>query len=204
MQIVDWDVIDLTKTPKCERCVKDATYRTSNGCFCKKHVPVLPTLQGLLKPDMETLCDQYGLPKGSRAEMNSVIASFKKTEKIKPATTVELGRALAEAYERFPSIDIVLIENQMAAKMAVVQGMVVQYFVMKGVKTIEIVSPTNKLKGIVPGKTTYAERKKLSVAHTRSTLQTMGLQWDFEGHKKKDDLADTFLQALWYIQKLKK
>jgi len=54
------------------------------------------------------------------------------------------------------------------------------------------------------GKTTYAERKKLSVEHTRLTLAALQLPTlDFDAHKKKDDLADTFLQALWYLKKIK-
>ena len=204
VQIKDWDVIDLTDTPKCDRCVKAATYRCAHGAFCKKHVPVIPKLQGLVKTELEVLCATHGLPVGSRPEMATALGAFKKRDTIKPRTTVELGRALNAAYARFPDVDVVLVENQMAARMAVVQGMVTQYWVMRGAPTIEVVSPTNKLKMLEAGKTTYAERKKLSVAHTRTTLATLQLPTtEFDAHKKKDDLADTFLQALWYLEKMK-
>ena len=201
VQILDWGVVDLTETPKCMCCVKAAIYRTSASAFCKKHIPSIPSLQGLGKEELETICVKHGLNTGSRAEMSAFIVAFKKRETIKPRTMVEISRALAAAYERFPVADIVLVENQMAAKMAVVQGMVIQYWVLKGAATIEIVSPTNKLKMLEAGKTTYAERKKLSVTHTRTLLRTLNLENpEFETHKKKDDLADTFLQAIWYLR----
>ena len=51
---------------------------------------------------------------------------------------------------------------------------------------------------------TYAERKKLSISITNSILlenhkinNWLSL---FLAHTKKDDLADSFLQGLWYIK----
>jgi hypothetical protein len=198
MQIVDWDVVDLTECPKCQKCVKVAAYRTSHGAYCKKHLPVV---NASLKSDMEEACKTHGIPVGSRTEMAAALAVFKKKETVKAKTTVELGRALAEAYARFPNVDVVLVENQMATRMAVVQGMVIQYWVMRGAPTIEVVSPTNKLKVLAAGKTTYAERKKLSIERTRALLDELKLTTAFETHKKKDDLADTFLQAVWYLKR---
>lgn len=204
MQIIDWGIVDLTDAPKCHMCVKSASYRMAHGTYCKKHVPVLPKLQGLLKPELETLCATHGLPIGARSEMAASLAAYKKKDVIKQCTTVEIGRALAATYARFPRVDVVLVENQMAAKMAVVQGMVIQYWVMREAPVIEVVSPANKLKGLLNGKTTYAQRKKFSVAHTREILITQNLPTiEFDAHKKKDDLADTFLQALWYLQTVK-
>jgi len=201
MQILDWDVVDLTETPKCARCVKSAIVRCAHGNYCSKHAPAVAPLQGLLKVDLEALCIAHGLPTGSRPEMSAALAAFKKRETIKPRTTVELGRALSAAYARFPDVDVVLVENQMAARMAVVQGMVIQYWVMRETPAIEVVSPSNKLKGVVTGKTTYSERKKLSVEHTRKLLVSAELPTtEFDTHKKKDDLADTFLQAIWYLK----
>jgi hypothetical protein len=205
MQIIDWGVVDLTDAPKCHRCVKAASYRMAHGAYCKKHVPVLPKLQGLLKPELEALCATHGLPDGSRSDMATRLAAYKKKDVIKQCNTVEIGRALAATYARFPFVDVVLVENQMAARMAVVQGMVIQYWVMRDAPIIEVVSPANKLKGLLDGKTTYAQRKKFSVAHTREILVTKNLSTiEFDAHKKKDDLADTFLQAMWYINNLKK
>ena len=53
-------------------------------------------------------------------------------------------------------------------------------------------------------KTTYNERKKLGVQVTLDLLSNNNQFkiWDsnFVSNKKKDDLADAFLQGVWYIQ----
>ena len=48
-------------------------------------------------------------------------------------------------------------------------------------------------------KTTYDERKKESVKITKKLIINTNWNEHFEKHKKKDDLADSFLQGLWYI-----
>jgi len=105
--------------------------------------------------------------------------------------------------------DHVLIENQMgnlAIRMKTLQGMITQYFIMKNAKHIEFISSINKLKPYLGSlKTTYAERKKYSIFICKNYLtKTVGLSdWVplFEKHKKKDDLADAFLQAMSYMYK---
>ena len=53
-------------------------------------------------------------------------------------------------------------------------------------------------------KTTYAERKKESIKITSKLLLDKFFinKWisHFNTHKKKDDLADSLLQGLWYIK----
>ena len=71
-------------------------------------------------------------------------------------------------------------------------------------KIIEV-SSSNKLKDFLNGKkTTYAERKKISIQITRDLLNKNNSisKWmeTFNKSKKKDDLADCFLQGLWYIK----
>ena len=120
-------------------------------------------------------------------------------------------------------IDYVIIENQIspiATRMKTIQGMIVQYFVMSPVKTenIEFISASNKLKGLtVKGLTTnlkeekieksdkakYNDRKKLGIEKCLEMLNNdfrFTNQLDhFSNHKKKDDLSDSFLQGLWFI-----
>jgi hypothetical protein len=52
-----------------------------------------------------------------------------------------------------------------------------------------------------PGRAKYIERKKASVDRCRTFLQATNPDWldHFEKHKKKDDLADTCMQALSYM-----
>ena len=126
------------------------------------------------------------------------------------ADLVSLGRAMASEFDTlFESIvfDVICIENQIspiANRMKTLQGMISQYFIMKECKTIEFIASSNKLKPyITQNKTTYAERKKMGVDITRKHLEENKdiSKWHthFETHKKKDDLADCYLQGLYYI-----
>ena len=53
-------------------------------------------------------------------------------------------------------------------------------------------------------KLSYKERKRLSITKTRELLleNTTMEQWYlmFQAHKKKDDLADCFLQCIVYLR----
>jgi hypothetical protein len=101
--------------------------------------------------------------------------------------------------------------------MKTVQGMVAQYFIMRNnMVQIVFVNAGNKLKGTTgsvqkqetedKSQATYAERKREGVKRTAAYLEEHNLfEWKlcFEKSKKKDDLADCFLQALWYLDKEK-
>lgn len=105
------------------------------------------------------------------------------------------------------SIDKIIIENQIspiANRMKSIQGMIAQYFIMKNKTDISFISSANKLKYFLGGKKTeYSERKKLSVDITKNLLSKKNEYLTnlsfFTTHKKKDDLADSFLQGLWYL-----
>jgi len=106
-------------------------------------------------------------------------------------------------------IDYVIIENQIspiANRMKTIQGMIAQYCIMRepGAKSIQFVSASNKLKNVDGKKATYAERKKLGVdkcLEIISSSETCHSHVDFfKSHKKKDDLADSFLQGIWFIE----
>ena len=104
-------------------------------------------------------------------------------------------------------IDIAIIENQIstiASRMKTLQGMIAQYFIMKHTPHIEFISASNKLKMFMnKKKTTYTERKAESVEITAELLETKEEFKEFKGYlnknKKKDDLADCFLQGIYYL-----
>ena len=118
-----------------------------------------------------------------------------------------------ETFQDEGKIDYVIIENQigpLAIRMKTIQGMIVQYFIMSNlnVEHIEFISASNKLKDCdIKDKEKYSDRKKLGIAKCLEIL-TSDFRFNehanyFNGHKKKDDLSDSFLQGLWFINNKK-
>uniref|UniRef100_A0A6C0IS54 Mitochondrial resolvase Ydc2 catalytic domain-containing protein n=1 Tax=viral metagenome TaxID=1070528 RepID=A0A6C0IS54_9ZZZZ len=114
---------------------------------------------------------------------------------------------ILENYTQY--IDKIIIENQigpLANKMKTIQGQIAQYFIMKNNNIdIDFVNASNKLKDFIQSseKTDYKQRKKLSIETTGNlvTNDHRFTDWAnmFQKHSKKDDLADCFLQGLWYL-----
>ena len=119
----------------------------------------------------------------------------------------------AGALEPVGKIDYVIIENQigpLAIRMKTIQGMIVQYFIMSNlnVEHIEFISASNKLKDCdVKDKSKYSDRKKLGIAKCLEIITTDFRFVEhvdyFNKHKKKDDLSDSFLQGMWFINNKK-
>ena len=126
------------------------------------------------------------------------------------ADLIDIGKKM---HEKFPSVfdiyhyDEIIIENQIgqnAIRMKTLQGMITMYFIEKNYKNIYFWNASQKLKNFsITRKTTYNERKKLSVEITKHII--CEYYPDFEthylSHKKKDDLADCFLQLLDFLKK---
>ena len=93
---------------------------------------------------------------------------------------IDIGRNLNIEFNKFfekidiKTIDVVLLENQIspiANRMKTLQGMIAQYFIINNIMTIEFISSINKLKLFIDNKkTTYNERKKLSIEYTKEIL----------------------------------
>lgn len=107
-------------------------------------------------------------------------------------------------------IDHVIIEQQLgpnAIRMTHVQYMIYQYCIMAPFTPtlVKCISPLKKLQDCDDkDKTTYSARKKLAITKglgiltQKDSVFTECMHY-FDSHEKKDDLADCFLQALWYI-----
>lgn len=133
---------------------------------------------------------------------------------------------LNKLLEKEERIDYVIIENQIgpiANRMKTIQGMIVQYFIMSHIDVthIEFISATNKLKllnnkennikelnnkenNIKNTINTYSNRKKQGIEKCLEIISSKDqfkVQVDyFKTHKKKDDLSDSFLQGIWFIE----
>jgi hypothetical protein len=146
---------------------------------------------------------------------------------VAPLQTIGLNIiSFFDAVEGIRDVTHVIIENQigpLATKMKTVQGMLMQYFIMRNVNVcVEFISASNKLKdfNIKPvdsnaanlteavakkAKQDYKGRKKQAVAICTNFLTNEASLscWKdfFNSCKKKDDLSDCFLQGIWYLQK---
>jgi len=138
-----------------------------------------------------------------------VVELCEKGQNASKLNMIEVGKKLFEALETLHHpIQHIIIENQIgqnAIRMKMLQGMITFYFISKGMHEIHYWNAGNKLKRFIKGKTTYTQRKKIGVQITREIIKdAFPLQVDyFETHKKKDDLADCFLQLLDFLYKQK-
>ena len=131
---------------------------------------------------------------------------------------IEIGKSIKREFNNNPemiSVTHALIENQIspiATRMKTIQGLLAQYFIMTNddIK-IEFISSSNKLRNVVvepkeeqtPSQK-YKQHKVDSVIYTKQLLEKNEefKKWlPILDTSKKDDLADCFLQGIWYINK---
>jgi len=204
----------LTHAKKTEYIIPSSTNKYTN----------VSTIKKLKLNELKTLVEKYKIILHSetvytRELLLNLIINFlndnllTNVEKKKSANSVDLismGISLQNEFNTLlesTQIKHVVIENQIspiATRMKTLQGMIAQYFIMKGIESIIFASSINKLKAFVlpDVKTAYKDRKKLSVEITEGILNLNNINWllFFNKNNKKDDLADSFLQGLWYIQ----
>ena len=141
---------------------------------------------------------------------------------------VKIGKnmkiALNQVLETHNDITHVVIENQIspiANRMKTIQGMLAQYFIMTNEgANIVFVSSANKLKQFAPKlENTMSKKKEIDqtstinanykqhkidgVAFCSRIIENNPGLWTWKeslNTKKKDDLADCFLQGLWYLK----
>ena len=186
------------------------------------------SIKKLKVAELDAVAKKYGLTCGnskketlekllehlSEKTLKPILVKKKKTASETDLITV--GRNMTRLLDELDHQDIthVIIENQIstiASRMKTIQGMLAQYYIMRGIENIEFVSSFNKLKAFAD-KTTptedqtdrekYKNRKADSVAICLRLLkENPALQkWipHFEKSSKKDDLADCFLQGGTY------
>tara|TARA_B100001057_G_scaffold473585_1_gene538224 strand:- start:920 stop:1738 length:819 start_codon:yes stop_codon:yes gene_type:complete len=221
------------KTKKGEPCNKTAKFFKNNKYCCKIHAKKesfkIPTaeldINKLPKKKfaiIKNICEKYDISTDGIKYKKDYIKRicdvlnkeyFDKVKKINTKTInlVDYGKSLSKNMDKEIhgiNIDILLIENQigpLALRMKTLQGMIMQYFIERKCNIIKEISAFNKLKEFIKDKkTTYAERKKLSILETSKYIQKNieHSNWidTFNSHKKKDDLADAFLQGLYYLK----
>jgi len=211
-------------------CNKQSKFSRNNKYYCKtcakKTQYIIPnsklnTIENkrIKISELKTIANDYEVvleEKMKKQEIVDVLIDFKQQkclenlQQISASTMplVAIGVAIREnlGTSDYNNADKILIENQIspiANRMKTVQGMLAQFFIMKGVEDIEFVSAANKLKLFMgKEKTSYNERKKIGIEITKNILnadKNISHIEQITNSNKKDDLADCFLQGLWYI-----
>ena len=165
---------------------------------------------------------------------------------------IEIGYNLQQRLDKILTgitLDTILIENQLsniAVRMKTLQGMLTQYFIMRGYRSIEYIASQNKLKlfqerekgkaktertsnkdsndkdskkndpeknnpekndpekNDPEKKTSYSDRKRMGIQYCTEVLDSNNMDDWLEymnKHGKRDDLADCFLQGLWWLSR---
>ena len=140
---------------------------------------------------------------------------------------ISVGRKMKEQLnnlDNIMNIDHAIIENQIspiATRMKTVQGMLAQYFIMMNDNTnIQFVSSSHKLKQFSEFNLEKREQHESVTDSTRTNpnykkhkldgvyycsrmidANEQMIEWkESLNTKKKDDLADSFLQGIWYLK----
>lgn len=129
-------------------------------------------------------------------------------QKASEINCVDIGKAIMNEFNclfKDIYIDYILLENQIgpiANRMKSIQGMITQYFIMSGMENVVNISSSNKLKFYTNEKLSYEDKKKKSI-EVANLIANNHVKWRnmLMKHKKQDDLADSLLQAIWFISK---
>jgi hypothetical protein len=237
--------------PPKEKCNFQAKWKRENTYYCVKHAKqssfLIPTNDfktsyinkqniSSLKKIMDKLEIKYDILNLKKIDMISFLLNVIREKCLEPIEEVNaskmdlvtIGMNMKIKFNDIFSqikIDKIIIENQIspiANRMKTIQGMISQYFIMKGnVNHIEFISSANKLKDLTSSGANkgticgleknkekkkpldYKDRKKAGIEKCLQLLNEYPLFQEhfdhFQKHKKKDDLADCFLQGYWYI-----
>ena len=203
-------------------CGKKAKYKQLDQYLCGTHLPKdissaskdlykVASGKRIAKKSLETLIKKYDCNKKEDLLCANVVFELARlnVRSKKPKTMVQTCIAILNIFDReltLDSLQTILIENQLgmsAVNMKSVQSIITMYFVMRGITNIIYISPKNKLRNFDVPKSSYKERKTSAIHTTRAHLKE-GINCDrlayYESHPKKDDLADSYLQALWYLE----
>jgi len=196
-EILDWGIINLDKNPICQcglqkECCKSSTFIVTDDNGDKKYSCTTHTKKYKKKKKMNNDRDIFNLSKIMINELN--------------------------LKENFLNHEVICIENQPALKnptMKTVQMILYSYFMIEGatkdkpVEQVHMINARNKLKVYkgpeVDCKFTdkYKKNKYLAVEYTKVMILEEEQQFIdlFTTCKKKDDLADAYLQGIYFIEK---
>lgn len=227
MCITYWDVIDVvgeknghTRTA-CFKCAKPAMWVQAGAGTqaCSRHRPknLTMTKAALGKktiPELQEMAKSYSLSGKTKKDLVPAIwtemsksgwSKFKGNARAAGGGVLDLVGDIITSLDRraesWIGTDLVVCENQLDRRMFAVQAMIHMYFACRGFRT-KGVSAIHKLDNIAcatDATGTYRGRKKTGIVHCEQLCPGGNLAF-FRSHKKKDDLADSFLQGLYFLE----
>jgi len=226
VDIKHWDVIDVigekngVERPRCFHCSKPAMWQQTDKYACTKHRPKVVTLtkSALTKKTNEELVVLFKathtteppkLKKDLVATLHEKYSQIGWTKfaggsAVKHAPVLDLATDISNCMDTRASwwggADLIVVENQKDRRMFAVQAMIHMYFASKGFR-VKGVSAIHKLNNILTldSTSTYKARKKTGILHCEKLMPSNQTAF-FKSHKKKDDLADSYLQGLWFLE----
>ena len=199
--IEDWGILNICTDDVCDHCSKDGKQCDKSAKFVDK--------------------DGFKVCPGHSKLKSYSDKKFKKVSK-KDNPMLDQGKCIVENLQKkdnFLDVDLVVIENQPALKnptMKSIQMIIYSYFLIKGVtndsskvKNIEMINARNKLKAykgpVVPCiiKDKYKKTKFLGIEYCKHMINESEQDKKFINlfinSKKKDDLADSYLQGMYVL-----
>tara|TARA_B100000902_G_C27314163_1_gene920207 strand:+ start:644 stop:1324 length:681 start_codon:yes stop_codon:yes gene_type:complete len=202
--IQDWGIVNISVEPVCDHCLK-------NGTQCDKTAT-------FMNQDMK-LCSTHKKNKQYSDK------KWKKIPKCKNSV-LEIGKNIVSLLDKIDSLldaEHIIIENQPALKnptMKTVQMILYSYFLIRGVtvdecsiQNIEMINARNKLKSYKgpvilhpyedTKKNKYKINKYLAVKYCEKMIENEKDEYVqyYSSSKKKDDLADAYLQGIYWLTK---
>jgi len=204
-KILDWHIVNISNDKPCEHKM-----RTGNIC-CK---PATFIFNGLLNKKDVFLCTAHGKNK-----------KYEKVKKYKnPKNTIfHISQNLVNKLDEFKffdrNIQDVIVENQPSLKnptMKSIQMIVYSYFLINGlcnkdssITGLDMINARNKLK-VYKGEPIecdftdrYKKNKYLAVKYCEKMIINDKEEFIdlYNISKKKDDLSDSYLQGIYYLNK---
>jgi len=222
VKILHWDLIDVMAegaghgSPKCFKCKKPANWKQDEQYACTLHKTKgkACTKKSLNAKTTEALQKEAGTT-GTKKELVDLL--YKKYSKqiwkrcvksCKQGSVVDLAPMISESLTARTSIwtgsDKVIFEQQPDKRMMAVQAMMHMWFVCHGydAKGVSAVHKLTNMVTVDDATKTYKGRKKTGIVHASALVPAEWKDYMLK-HPKKDDLADAFLQGLWFMENSK-
>jgi hypothetical protein len=226
VKILHWDLIDVMAegaghdNPKCFKCSKPANWKQQDKYACTLHKKAgkKVTKLSLTKKTLEELnkeAIQFKLEGSTKKDLVNNLYSYysaniwkRCVKSCKQGSVVDLAPMISDSLKSRTSIwtssDKVIFEQQPDKRMMAVQAMMHMWFVCQGF-TCKGISAVHKLSNIITledSTKTYKGRKKTGIVHASALVPKEWKDYMLK-HPKKDDLADAFLQGLWFMENSK-